>query len=363
MTDRYDSDEERWAAVCARSKEADGAFVYSVRTTGVFCRPSCPSRRARRENVAFHGTAADAIALGFRSCLRCAPERALAPHVESMRAIAAYIDEHADEALTLDALARRAALSRWHFQRAFTAALGVSPAQYHRAARHRRFASALREGSPVLDAALDAGYRSMSRAYAATDERIAMTPSRYRDGGRGERIDYAVRETALGALMMAATERGVCFAQFGEDESSLKKRLEEEFPEANIARSSAADSPELDRWMIALEAHLSGRERCPEPPLDLRGTAFQLRVWRFLTQLKEGETRTYTQLAEAIGAPSAVRAAASACAANRVAVLVPCHRVLRGDGSLADYRWGVERKRALLEAERTASDLRSKNTG
>ncbi|MFO0563149.1 MAG: bifunctional DNA-binding transcriptional regulator/O6-methylguanine-DNA methyltransferase Ada [Polyangiales bacterium] len=356
MTARYESDDERWSAVCARDRAADGAFVYSVATTGVFCRPSCPSRRAKRSNVAFHEDASAAIALGFRPCLRCTPTLAGDACAQSMHAIARYIAANPERTLSLEALARRAALSKWHFQRSFKAAIGVSPKELHAHARSAKLARSLREGRPVLDAALEAGYRSTSRAYAAAQSRLAMDPSSYRAGAEGERIRFVTRETSLGWLILAATERGVCFVHFGDDAEALRSALEAEFSDAHIERSAADGSEALDEWMSALEAYLASERARPELPLDLRGTAFQLRVWRFLAEIREGETRTYTELARAIGAPSAVRAAASACAANRVAVLVPCHRILRADGSLAGYRWGVERKRALLDREREAKE-------
>jgi AraC family transcriptional regulator of adaptative response/methylated-DNA-[protein]-cysteine methyltransferase len=349
----FDTDAARWNAVCERDPSADGAFVYSVRSTGVFCRPSCPSRRARRENVAFHSKAADAIAQGFRPCLRCAPT-AVDLRAAEMTAVARYIREHADETLTLATLAARAGLSPFHFQRTFKAVLGVTPKQLQSAARAERFKRALRDGQSVIDATFDAGYGSTSRVYGALDAAGAMTPSDYQKRGRGERVRYALCESAVGLVLMAATERGVCSVTLGESEEALVAALRDEFSEAEVARSSA-DARSLEPWLQALRAYIARESARPELPLDLRGTALQLRVWRFLTQIPEGETRSYRELAEAVTAPAAVRAVASACAANRHAVLIPCHRVLRGDGSLAGYRWGVERKRALLDAERAAS--------
>jgi AraC family transcriptional regulator of adaptative response/methylated-DNA-[protein]-cysteine methyltransferase len=354
LTRADDSDEARWAAVCERRQSADGSFVYSVKSTGVFCRPSCPSRRARRENVAFHSGPEAAIEQGFRPCMRCDPLDEGRPHprADAMAEIARYIREHADEPLALEALARRAGLSPFHFQRTFKEVVGVTPKQLQSAERAQRFKRALREGSSMLEASLDAGYGSTSRAYESRDAAGAMRPSRYQKGGRGERVRYAVCESAVGLVLMAATERGVCSVLLGDSEEALIAELDEEFSAADVRRSTA-DADALAPWMRALQAHLAREASRPELPLDLRGTAFQLRVWRFLAQIPEGETRTYSQLADAIGAPSSVRAAAAACAANRHAVLIPCHRVLRGDGSLAGYRWGVERKRALIDAERS----------
>lgn len=347
----FDTDEQRWNAVCLRAPSADGAFVYSVRTTGVFCRPSCPSRRAKRENVAFHRTVEDAIEQGFRPCLRCTPTVGDLRSAE-MSAVAEYIRAHADERLTLAALAARAGLSAFHFQRTFKAVLGVTPMQWQRAARAERFKRALREGQSVLGATMDAGYGSTSRVYESPEATSAMTPSGYQKHGRGEHVRYALCESTVGIVLMAATDRGVCWVALGEDEARLVAELKAEFSEAEVAPSTA-DERALGPWLAALRGYLAREGPRPELPLDVRGTALQLRVWRFLTQIPEGETRTYREVAEAIGAPAAIRAAASACARNRHAVLIPCHRVLRGDGALAGYRWGLERKRALLAAERT----------
>ena len=346
------SDSQMWRAVVARDPRQDGAFWYGVATTGVFCRPSCASRRARRENVRFFDSTAAAVAAGFRPCKRCTPlatRDAVAIRIED---VARYIDAHADEALPLAALAVRARLSPAHFQRRFKALLGVSPKAYQDGVRLARLKAGLRTGGAVLDAIVGAGFSSTSRVYGEAARNLGMTPSVYRAGGAGETIAYACRPTALGLLMMAATDRGVCFAQFGASEAVLGRELQAEFPKAALARSPLAESPELDAWIRAFEAHVAGQAPRPDVPLDLRGTAFQIRVWRFLLGIREGEVVSYSEVAAGIGAPAAVRAAASACAANRIAVLVPCHRVLRGDGGLGGYRWGIERKRALIDAER-----------
>lgn len=346
------TDSQMWRAVVARDARQDGTFFYGVATTGVFCRPSCASRRARRENVRFFESAAAAVAAGFRPCKRCAPLATRAPVATRIEAVARYIDGHADEALPLATLAARARLSPAHFQRRFKALLGVSPKAYQDGARLARLKAGLRTGGAVLDAIVGAGFSSTSRVYGEAARNLGMTPSAYRAGGAGETIAYACRSTALGLLMMAATDRGVCFAQFGRSEAALRRELGAEFPKATLAPSPLAESPELDAWVRAFEAHVAGRAPRPDVPLDLRGTAFQIRVWRFLLGIRAGEVLSYTEVAAGIGAPKAVRAAASACAANRIAVLVPCHRVLRGDGGLGGYRWGVERKRALIDAER-----------
>jgi len=352
MTDAHDPEAARWAAVTARDKAADGTFVYSVRTTGVYCRPSCPSRLARRENVAFHAGPAEAEAAGFRACRRCHPAAAQEPAASLMQAMAHYITVHAGESLPLARLADQAGMSPFHFQRAFKAALGVSPREYQAAARLTRFKAGLRSGDEVLGAAFDAGYGSTSRVYEAVDGGLGMTPSAYRAGGAGEAITHAVRETMLGPLMMAATPRGVCFVQFGENAAALLAQLRREFPKAALEPAAPAAQAPLDAWMDALAHHLAAAGPRPDLPLDLRGTAFQISVWRFLMSVKPGDVVSYSELAAGAGKPRAVRAAASACAANRIALLVPCHRALRADGSLGGYRWGPERKRALLDAER-----------
>jgi AraC family transcriptional regulator of adaptative response/methylated-DNA-[protein]-cysteine methyltransferase len=272
-----------------------------------------------------------------------------------MSEIAQFIDAHADEALPLARLADEAGLSPFHFQRTFKAVIGVSPRAYQAAARLRRFKGRLRDGDSVLGATFEAGYGSTSRIYEQIDGGLGMTPSAYRAGGEGESIVHAVRETDLGPLMMAATPRGVCFVQFGESRAALLAELQREFPKAQLAEAGRAADEALGPWMTALAAHLSGAAPRPDLPLDLRGTAFQIRVWRFLLSVKAGDVVSYSEVAAGVGAPRAVRAAASACAANRLAVLVPCHRALRADGGLGGYRWGLDRKRALLAAERRAS--------
>lgn len=340
----------RLTQVHARDAAADGSFVYAVQTTGVFCKPSCPARAARAENIAFFATAGEAAAAGYRACKRCRPTGD--PIAAEMIDIAVFIREHADEPLPLAMLAARASLSPSHFQRRFTAAIGVSPKAYHANERLRGFKAGLRAGEPVLGALFDAGYGSTSRAYAQVDGGLGMTPSAYRAGGRGETLHYAVRETALGPLLMAATERGIAAVHFGDDAGTLVAQLQHEFAHARLV--AAPDSGSLDDWMTALDAHLSRGGPRPDLPVDLRGTAFQLRVWRFLLGVAPGDVVSYTEVAAGIGAPAAVRAAASACAANRIAVLIPCHRVLRGDGGLGGYRWGVPRKRALLDLEHAA---------
>lgn len=271
---------------------------------------------------------------------------------DRLLALARFIEHHANESLPLSRLSTEANVSPYHLQRQFKLALGVSPKVYQANARLQLLKASLRDGESVSGAIIDAGFGSTSRVYEQVDGGLGMTPSVYRSGGKGEHIAYAVRETALGTVLMAATARGVCFVHFGEHPEHLYESLRTEYPRALLSRSTAEHAPELDAWIDALNAHVSeGRPR-PDIPLDLRGTAFQLRVWRFLLSIHDGDVVSYTEAAAEINQPTAVRAAASACASNNVAVLVPCHRVLRGDGGLGGYRWGVDRKRALLDHER-----------
>ena len=266
--------------------------------------------------------------------------------------VAQHIEMHADEALTLSSLAKVAALSPSRLQKQFKAAFGVSPKAYQDAVRMRRFKQSLKDGRKVTDAIFASGFGSVSRVYGEANRSIGMPPRTYRAGGAGEVIVYAGRTTALGLMMMAATDRGVCFVEFGDDEASLVGRLRSEFPKAELTASPARNAPELDAWVEALDQHISAGAPRPDLPLDMRGTAFQVKVWQFLLSIREGDVLSYSEVAARIDKPRAVRAVASACGKNRIGVLIPCHRVLRGDGGLGGYRWGLERKRALLEAER-----------
>jgi len=272
--------------------------------------------------------------------------------LDRIEAVARHIEQHADERLTLADLADIARMSPTGLQRAFKAAFGISPKAYQDAVRLKRFKRSLKEEGSVTDAIYAAGFGSVSRVYGEAARTMGMTPKAYRASGAGERIAYACRETVLGPMLMAATDKGVCFVHFGEDEATLLTRLNAEFPQAESRPSDAEHSLELDAWIDALNRHIGEGAPCPELPLDMRGTAFQMKVWQFLLQIPKGEVLSYGELAERIGKPSAVRAVASACARNRIGVLIPCHRVLRGDGGLGGYRWGLERKRALLEAEK-----------
>lgn len=274
---------------------------------------------------------------------------------DPMVALARYIESRADQPMTLAELGALVGLSPSRVQKAFKARFGVSPKVFQDALRLTSFKRSLRQGQSVTDAIYEAGFGSVSRVYGNPARQIGMSPSCYGQGGEGETIAFSCRQTALGLLMMAATDRGVCFAEFGESEESLRTRLHREFPRARLTPSPASGSPELDAWMLALDEHLRQNQPRPDIPLDLRGTAFQTRVWKLLLSVREGEVVSYTELAKRLGEPKAVRAVASACGRNRIAVLVPCHRVLRSDGSLGGYRWGLDRKQALLDKERSGA--------
>ena len=346
------SEHQMRAAVAARDRRCDDRFLYAVITTGVFCRPSCGSRPARPENLRFFADPESALAAGFRPCRRCRPTGG-SPEGVRLAEAARFIEVHAEERLPLRELARRFGLSPSRFQRVFKAAFGVSPKAFQDAIRVRRLKASLKEDDDVTGAIFSAGFGSVSRVYGEPGRNLGMTPGAYRDGGAGETIAYAFADTVLGVMLMAATERGVCFVEFGEEPQALLARLRGEFPKAALLASPAQQAPELEAWVAALDAHLGEGAPRPDVPLDLRGTAFQMKVWRFLLRVPEGEVVSYGELAAGIERPGAARAVASACAANRIAVLAPCHRVLRGDGDPGGYRWGRDRKRALLDAERS----------
>ena len=348
------NDENFWQAVLARDASSDGKFFYGVLTTGVYCRPSCASRLPLKDNVRFYAHAADAERAGLRPCKRCHPlaQTADAPLVQKMRALCRYIETHSDEPLSLEQLGAQAHLSPFHLQRSFKAVLGVSPKQYADACRLYALKRGLRSEPSVTRAIHDAGYGSASRVYGRIATRLGMTPKQYRAGGAGIALSYASAKTPLGLLLIGATDRGLCFVQFGDSESELIGRLRLEFPGATLSAMAPQARGAFAQWMRALTAHLSGAPLALDLPTDLRGTAFQLKVWEYLLKIPSGELRSYSEVAQAIGHPKAVRAVASACAANRVALVVPCHRVIRGDGGLGGYRWGLERKRTLIDQER-----------
>jgi AraC family transcriptional regulator, regulatory protein of adaptative response / methylated-DNA-[protein]-cysteine methyltransferase len=349
-------DDKRWNAVLARDASRDGEFVYAVKTTGVFCRPTCPSRRPLRKNVEFFATTAAAEKAGYRACLRCRPT-ATASNVMSqvVHELARRIDANPEQPFGLEQLAKRAGYSPFHLQRNFKAIIGSTPKEYQTAARVRTLKKELRSAAPVADAIYQAGFGSGSRVYEKADTQLGMTPSEYRSGGKGLTISYASAETPLGPLMIGATDRGICFLQFGDSDRELVDELGRQFPAATKQPMPPTHKAQFDSWMASLNRHLRGREPQLDLPLDVRGTAFQLIVWRYLQKLPYGEVRSYGEVAAAIGRPNAVRAVARACASNSVALLIPCHRVVRGTGELGGYRWGLQRKRVLLDTERAAS--------
>jgi AraC family transcriptional regulator of adaptative response/methylated-DNA-[protein]-cysteine methyltransferase len=345
-----------WAAVIARDRRHDGEFVYAVSTTGIYCRPGCPSRHPLRRHVRFFATPDDAESAGFRACLRCRPREAVTPADRAVEAARTYLETHVDERVSLAELAREVGLSPHHLQRTFKRVMGVSPRQFAAALRADRLKRALRAEGSVSRATYEAGYSGSSRAYDAAETHLGMTPAAYRRGGRGVRIRFATAATRLGRLLVAATERGLCAVTLGDDDDALERALAEEYPEAVRERAGGADDrdAELRGWVRAIVRHIEGTEPALTMPVDVAGTPFQERVWDALRTIPYGATRSYAQVAAAVGAPTAVRAVASACARNHVALVIPCHRVVRSAGGAGGYRWGTERKRALLAQERRA---------
>jgi AraC family transcriptional regulator of adaptative response/methylated-DNA-[protein]-cysteine methyltransferase len=345
-------DKEYWHAVTRRDHTYDGHFVFAVRSTGIYCRPSCPSRRPRQEQVAYFYSAAEAEAAGFRSCKRCRPDQAAReePNLETVQRICRYLEQPHDHLPTLDELASQFALSPYYLQRTFKRLVGVSPRQYAAARRLERFKSELKDGRPVTAALYEAGYQSVSSAYGPANEQMGMTPALYRQGARAVKIGYAVAPSPLGLLLVAATDKGVCAIKFGDDMGALESALRREFPAAVVERDETALSASVN----ALQRHLQGAQPHLDLPLDVRATAFQQRVWAALRAIPYGATRSYRDIAQAIGEPKAARAVAQACAANPVPLVVPCHRVVRENGHLGGYRWGEKRKEKLLQQEASA---------
>jgi AraC family transcriptional regulator of adaptative response/methylated-DNA-[protein]-cysteine methyltransferase len=339
----------RWAAVVARDPASDGKFIYSVRSTGIYCRPTCPSRRAKPENVAFHATWQDAERAGFRACARCHP-KTTSRREQNAEIIAAACRqiEQAEELPPLADLAVAAGVSPYHFHRLFKAATGLTPKAYGVAHRARRVREGLEVGAgSVTDAIYDAGFGSSSRFYEASDKMLGMTPTAFRKGGSDTVIKFAIGECSLGSILVAATGKGVCAILLGDDPETLARDLQDRFPNAKLEGGDTAFEKLMARAVGLVDAPAIGGSL----PLDVRGTAFQQRVGQALRDIPSGATATYSEIAHRIGAPKAVRAVAQACAANPTAVAIPCHRVVRTDGSLSGYRWGVERKRALLAKE------------
>lgn len=338
----------RWSAVVARDRAQDGNFFYSVKTTGVYCRPSCGSRRANPGNVAFHATTADARAAGFRPCKRCRPDE---PSLEAQHAAtvarACRMIESAEEVPTLTVLARDSGISPHHFHRLFKAVTGVTPKEYANAHRTRRVQRSLQMGSTVTEAIFDAGFNSNSRFYEQADAMLGMSPTQFRRRGVDEEIRFAVGQSSLGAILVAASAKGVCAITMGDDPNQLVKDLQDRFANATLVGA--------DTRFESLVAQIVGLVEEPglgtNLPLDVRGTAFQRRVWKALRKIPAGSTVSYSGIARQIGSPRSVRAVAQACGANPLAIAIPCHRVVRTDGALSGYRWGIERKRTLLTRE------------
>jgi AraC family transcriptional regulator, regulatory protein of adaptative response / methylated-DNA-[protein]-cysteine methyltransferase len=358
LDDMEQVSDERWEAVAARDKRFDGAFVYAVRSTGIYCRPSCPSRRPRRPHVSFFPLPEAAERAGFRSCLRCRPRtvRLRDPQAERVQKVCRYIGEHLDEPLTLARLGREAGAAPHHLQRTFKHLMGISPRAYADALRLGVFRQRVKKGAAVIDATFEAGYGSTSRLYERAQGQLGMTPAAFRRGGEGARIVYAIADSPLGRLLVAATERGVALVSLGADDGALERVLHDEYP---AAEKSAGD-PSLAAWVDRIVAHLAGREPHLDLPVDVRATAFQWRVWQELRAIPRGETRSYAEVARAIGRPTAARAVARACATNPVALVVPCHRVVPQAGGTGGYRWGRERKVRLLEAEAVSARTRAR---
>ncbi|HKD47846.1 MAG TPA: bifunctional DNA-binding transcriptional regulator/O6-methylguanine-DNA methyltransferase Ada [Rhizomicrobium sp.] len=340
----------RWLKIVARDKSSDGAFVYSVKTTGVYCRPSCAARLPNPANVRFHTTPAEARAAGFRACKRCKPDLGkAAPHAEKVAEAARRIA--ASETMpSLASLAAKAGLSPHHFHRVFKAVTGLTPKDYAVAHRGKKVREKLRDGASVTQAIYDAGYNSGSRFYEKSKSLLGMTPTRYRAGGTDEEIRFAIAKTSLGALLVAASDKGVCAILLGDDAEKLLRELQDRFSKARLV----GGDPKFEKLVARVVGLVEHPRKGIDLPLDIRGTAFQQRVWKALAAIPAGTTKSYAEVARKIGRPEAVRAVAQACAANQLAVAIPCHRVVKTDGGLSGYRWGVARKEELLKREKAA---------
>ena len=347
------NNEQFWQAVVAKDARFDGQFVFAVSSTGIYCRPSCPSRRAHRERVKFFDLPEAAEQAGFRACLRCQPQRARVPdpQIELVQRVCRLLDSKDSETLKLAELASQAGVSVFHLQRTFKRVMGISPRQYLAARRFGNFKELVRKGEPVTTALYESGFNSSSRLYEHASEELGMTPATYSRGGRGVDISYTIVDSLLGRLLVAMTERGVCAVRMADSDAVLESDLREEFPHAQINRDDAL----LREPVQKILNHLERNDPSLVLPLDIRATAFQRQVWEMLRSIPYGETVSYSDVAKALGNPGAVRAVGRACATNPVALVIPCHRVVREDKSLGGYRWGLERKKKLLEAERNGS--------
>ena len=344
------SEEQLWQAVVAKDARFDGQFVFAVTSTGVYCRPSCPSRRAHRERVKFFDLPEAAEQAGFRACLRCHPQRArvLDPQMDLVQRACRFLNSTEGETIKLNELAAHVGVSAFHLQRTFKRVMGTSPRQYLAARRFGNFKDLVRKGNSVTNALYESGFNSSSRLYERASEELGMTPASYSRGGRGVNINYTTAASPMGRLLVAMTERGVCAVKMADSDAKLEAELREEFPQAQIKRADSALRDPLQKILN----HLSQNEPRLDLPLDIRATAFQLQVWQKLREIPYGQTASYSDVAKALGKPGAVRAVGRACATNPVALVIPCHRVVKEDKSLGGYRWGLERKRKLLEKER-----------
>jgi len=353
MIQTAQTNEQLWQAVMAKDARFDGQFVFAVTSTGVYCRPSCPSRRAHRERVKFFDLPEAAEQAGFRACLRCQPRRArvLDPQIDLVQRVCRLLNEPDGEPLKLAELASETGVSVFHLQRTFKRVMGISPRQYANARRFGNFKQLVREGETVINALYDSGFNSSSRVYEQAAEELGMTPATYGRGGRGVTIAYTTAASPLGRLLVAVTERGVCAVRMGDSDAQLENDLREEFPSATIARNDAS----LQETVTKVLHHLTHNEPHLDLPLDIRATAFQRQVWEKLRAIPYGQTVSYADVAKALGKPGAVRAVGRACATNPVALVIPCHRVVREDKSLGGYRWGLDRKQKLLDLERAKS--------
>src|SRR5829696_17653 len=339
--------DDLWQAVMERDRSRDGDFVFAVSTTGIYCRPSCPARRPRRENVSFFTDPASAERAGFRACRRCRPKAVASSQQELVARAITWLDAHVEERVTLSRLAAALGVSPGHLQRTFTRIIGVSPRMYVAARRLESAKARLRDGADVTSALHASGYGSSSRFYAQARSALGMTPTSYKRGGEGMTMNFATTDSPFGQILVAATERGICAVSIGEDDTALEQSLTAEYPRATIRRDDSALRPYVDSVL----AHLRDRTSLSALPLDVVGTPFQHAVWQALRTIPTGERRTYGQFAATLGNPNGARAVASACAANPAALVIPCHRVVRGDGGSGGYRWGAERKQAILANE------------
>src|SRR5712692_1451415 len=344
-------EEQYWQAVVERDSRADGTFFVAVRSTGIYCKPSCPSRRPKRKNVMFFTSPEEAEQAGYRPCKRCRPREIgqADPQVEIAQSVCRYIEQHLEGAVGLAELSQHFNMSPFHLQRIFKRVMGISPRQYAEAYRLGQFKAQLKERESVTEALYEVGYSSSSRLYERAPGQLGMTPTAYRRGGAGMHISYTIVDSLLGRLLVAATEKGVCSVCIGDEDTLLEKAFQKEYPMADIRRD--IDGTPLHNWVEVLVRHLNGQQPHLDLPLDVQATAFQWRVWQALQAIPYGETRSYSQVAQIIGQPTAARAVANACVTNPVAIAVPCHRVVRENGKTGGYRWGETRKQQLLKKE------------